>query len=99
MRYLKRGLNSEGACANDVETEQIVQDISYGDVNGHAHLSSYVQVRFCVYWCVVGFSGLYSVNVLRGGIGPWEHSIVLVAGAPKHRTETPYLNGQERPLL
>ena len=45
VRYLKRGLNSEGACANDVETEQILQDLSYGDVNGHAHLSSYVQVR------------------------------------------------------
>lgn len=44
VRYLKRGLNSEGSCANDVETEQIVQDLSYGDVNGNAHLSSYVQV-------------------------------------------------------
>ncbi len=34
-----------GFCANDVETEQIVQDLSCGTLRADAHFSSYVQMR------------------------------------------------------
>jgi hypothetical protein len=32
VRYLKRGINEEGNVANEVETEQILQDLSKGFV-------------------------------------------------------------------
>uniref|UniRef100_S4RN11 FIG4 phosphoinositide 5-phosphatase n=1 Tax=Petromyzon marinus TaxID=7757 RepID=S4RN11_PETMA len=43
-RFLKRGANSEGDVANEVETEQIVQDASVMTF-AHGRFSSYVQLR------------------------------------------------------
>eukprot|EP00898_Chlorokybus_atmophyticus_P006892 jgi/Chlat1/7203/Chrsp57S06849 len=43
-RYLKRGINDQGRVANDVETEQIIDEVaSYR--GGHCHCSSVVQNR------------------------------------------------------
>lgn len=43
-RYLKRGINWDGHCANDVETEQIV-DTQRNACGLPAKISSFVQVR------------------------------------------------------
>ncbi|KAK7474795.1 hypothetical protein BaRGS_00033976 [Batillaria attramentaria] len=43
-RFLKRGANCEGAVANEIETEQIVQDMSV-TFFAHSKVSSYSQLR------------------------------------------------------
>ena len=43
-RFLKRGANSRGEVANEVETEQIVYDASLSDVS-RARMTSFVQLR------------------------------------------------------
>jgi len=43
-RFLKRGVTDEGFVANDVETEQIVHEVSAGNHNFH-HFASFVQIR------------------------------------------------------
>ncbi|XP_025098137.1 polyphosphoinositide phosphatase-like isoform X3 [Pomacea canaliculata] len=43
-RFLKRGANCEGSVANEIETEQIVQDTSVTFL-AHTKVSSYVQLR------------------------------------------------------
>lgn len=43
-RFLKRGANCQGSVANEIETEQIVQDYSVTFLN-HTKVSSYVQHR------------------------------------------------------
>eukprot|EP01133_Synstelium_polycarpum_P017723 gene17723-21133_t len=50
-RFLKRGINEDGHVANDVETEQIVQEPLCGNTM-QAQFSSYVQVRGSIplYW-------------------------------------------------
>ncbi|XP_052810546.1 polyphosphoinositide phosphatase-like isoform X2 [Mya arenaria] len=50
-RFMKRGANSQGAVANEVETEQIVQDMSVTQLH-HGRVSSYVQMRGSIplYW-------------------------------------------------
>jgi hypothetical protein len=44
-RYLKRGISDAGCVANDVETEQIVQQLRAVADAGRAHFSSFVQTR------------------------------------------------------
>ncbi|KAF6020215.1 FIG4 [Bugula neritina] len=50
-RFLKRGCNSKGYVANEVETEQIVHDASQTSFNGGAY-TSFVQMRGSIplYW-------------------------------------------------
>ncbi|EFA81303.1 Putative sac domain-containing inositol phosphatase 3 [Heterostelium album PN500] len=50
-RFLKRGINENGHVANDVETEQIVQEPLSGNTR-QAQFTSYVQVRGSIplYW-------------------------------------------------
>ncbi|EER08312.1 hypothetical protein Pmar_PMAR010654 [Perkinsus marinus ATCC 50983] len=43
-RYRKRGINADGDAANEVETEQMLIDLSTGGIGRHP-LSSFVQVR------------------------------------------------------
>lgn len=43
-RFLKRGLNLDGDCANEVETEQIVHDSSVSSFT-HGFFTSFVQMR------------------------------------------------------
>ncbi|XP_076466433.1 polyphosphoinositide phosphatase-like isoform X2 [Babylonia areolata] len=43
-RFLKRGANCQGAVANEIETEQIVQDMSVTFLS-HTKVSSYIQLR------------------------------------------------------
>ncbi|XP_064627556.1 polyphosphoinositide phosphatase-like isoform X3 [Lineus longissimus] len=44
-RFLKRGANCEGDVANEVETEQIVQDVSTLNFRKRRHFTSFVQHR------------------------------------------------------
>ena len=44
-RYLKRGISDPGWVANDVETEQFVQELRLVSDRNFPHISSYVQVR------------------------------------------------------
>ncbi|XP_052243737.1 polyphosphoinositide phosphatase-like isoform X1 [Dreissena polymorpha] len=50
-RFMKRGANSQGAVANEVETEQIVQDMCVTQLH-KGRISSYVQMRGSIplYW-------------------------------------------------
>jgi phosphatidylinositol 3,5-bisphosphate 5-phosphatase len=50
-RFLKRGLNEQGYCANDVETEQILCEPGMGALND-SHFTSFVQHRGSIplYW-------------------------------------------------
>ncbi|KAK7108164.1 polyphosphoinositide phosphatase-like isoform X2 [Littorina saxatilis] len=50
-RFLKRGANCQGSVANEIETEQIVQDMSVTFLS-HTKVSSYTQLRGSVplYW-------------------------------------------------
>ena len=49
-RYLKRGITSDGNVANDVETEQILEEVS--DWIDRPKISSFIQIRgsIPVYW-------------------------------------------------
>ena len=49
-RYLKRGITSDGNVANDVETEQILEEVS--NWIGRPKISSFIQIRgsIPVYW-------------------------------------------------
>lgn len=51
-RYLKRGVNTEGMVANDVETEQLVEDCNFASLRNVTRFSSYVQIRgsIPVFW-------------------------------------------------
>merc|ERR1712137_564619 len=44
-RYLKRGVNSQGRVANDVETEQIAEDCTWGSLHCDDRFSAFVQIR------------------------------------------------------
>lgn len=44
-RFLKRGMNQNGSCANDVETEQIVWDMQTTPSIETGHFTAYVQRR------------------------------------------------------
>uniref|UniRef100_A0AC34R463 SAC domain-containing protein n=1 Tax=Panagrolaimus sp. JU765 TaxID=591449 RepID=A0AC34R463_9BILA len=44
-RFLKRGMNQNGSCANDVETEQIVWDMQTTPCIETGHFTAYVQRR------------------------------------------------------
>lgn len=44
-RYLKRGISENGCVANDVETEQIIQELTGHSHSQRCHMSSYVQIR------------------------------------------------------
>ena len=50
-RYLKRGINHKGYVANDVETEQILEEISNQNLN-YPNITSFVHIRGSVplYW-------------------------------------------------
>uniref|UniRef100_A0AC35TLJ5 Histone acetyltransferase n=1 Tax=Rhabditophanes sp. KR3021 TaxID=114890 RepID=A0AC35TLJ5_9BILA len=47
-RFLKRGANYDGHCANDVETEQILWEITSSSSLRHGNFSSFVQRRSSV---------------------------------------------------
>uniref|UniRef100_A0A0N5A3J2 SAC domain-containing protein n=1 Tax=Parastrongyloides trichosuri TaxID=131310 RepID=A0A0N5A3J2_PARTI len=47
-RFLKRGANNKGHCANDIETEQIVWEVTSSTSLCHGNFSSFVQRRSSV---------------------------------------------------
>jgi hypothetical protein len=53
-RFLKRGINEQGQCANDVETEQILSIPSMGE-QSDAQFTSFVQHRGSIplYWAQI----------------------------------------------